>query len=84
MEQTAHRVDGPQCVSLPRWPLELDAHLIVVYTCWTSIATDSQTAERTAATILYDESPDAGAEARGEIGDVAERWQQSRTTKPPR
>ncbi len=47
---------------------QLDAHLIVVHVL-DRIATDSQTAERTAATILYDEAPDAGAEARGEIGD---------------
>jgi nucleotide-binding universal stress UspA family protein len=32
-----------------------------------------ETAERVAAAILYDEVPDAGAEARGEVGDVAER-----------
>jgi K+-sensing histidine kinase KdpD len=37
------------------------------------LTTGSQTAERAAATILYDEAPDAGAEARGEVGDVAER-----------
>ena len=32
-----------------------------------------RTAERAAAAILYDEVPDAGAEARGEVGDVVER-----------
>ena len=32
-----------------------------------------QPAERIAASVLYDEVPDAGAEARGEVGDVAER-----------
>jgi nucleotide-binding universal stress UspA family protein len=32
-----------------------------------------QTAERVAANVLYDEVPDAVAEARGEVGDVAER-----------
>jgi len=37
------------------------------------LTTGSQTAERVAAEVLYDEVPDAGAEARGEIGDVAER-----------
>jgi len=37
------------------------------------LTTGSRTAERVAAAILYDEVPDAGAEARGEIGDVAER-----------
>jgi nucleotide-binding universal stress UspA family protein len=37
------------------------------------VATISETAERVAAAILYDEVPDAGAEARGEIGDLAER-----------
>jgi nucleotide-binding universal stress UspA family protein len=31
------------------------------------------TAERVAANVLYDEAPDAQAEARGEVGDVAER-----------
>ena len=51
---------------------QLDAHLIVVHVL-DRIATDSQTAQRTAATILYDEAPDAGAEARGEIGEIAER-----------
>lgn len=30
-------------------------------------------AERVAADVLYDEVPDARAEARGEVGDVAER-----------
>ena len=30
-------------------------------------------AERVAANVLYDEVPDATAEARGEVGDVAER-----------
>ena len=33
----------------------------------------SETAERVAAAVLYDEVPDAGAVARGEVGDVAER-----------
>jgi nucleotide-binding universal stress UspA family protein len=33
----------------------------------------SEAAERTAAAVLYEEVPDAGAEARGEVGDVAER-----------
>jgi nucleotide-binding universal stress UspA family protein len=37
------------------------------------LTTGSRTAERVAAEVLYDEVPDAGAEARGEIGDVAER-----------
>ena len=32
-----------------------------------------QSAERIAASILYDEVPDANAVARGEVGDVAER-----------
>ena len=31
------------------------------------------TAERVAASVLYDEVPDARAEARAEVGDVAER-----------
>jgi nucleotide-binding universal stress UspA family protein len=30
-------------------------------------------AERVAANVLYDEAPDVHAEARGEVGDVAER-----------
>jgi K+-sensing histidine kinase KdpD len=30
-------------------------------------------AERVAASVLYDEVPDSGATARGEVGDVAER-----------
>ena len=33
----------------------------------------TETAERVAAAVLYDEVPDAGAVARGEVGDVAER-----------
>lgn len=31
------------------------------------------TAERVAASVLYEEIPDAGAEPRGEVGNVAER-----------
>ena len=50
----------------------LGARLIVVHVL-DRVTTVSQTAERTAAAILYDEAPDAGAEARGEVGDVAER-----------
>ena len=34
---------------------------------------DWQAAERVAAQVLYEEVPDANAEARGEVGDVAER-----------
>jgi nucleotide-binding universal stress UspA family protein len=34
---------------------------------------DSPAAERVAAEVLYQEVPDAHAEARGEVGDVAER-----------
>jgi nucleotide-binding universal stress UspA family protein len=37
------------------------------------LTTSSEMAERVAAAILYDEAPDAGAETRGEVGDVAER-----------
>jgi nucleotide-binding universal stress UspA family protein len=37
------------------------------------LTTVSTAAERAAAAILYDEVPDAGAEARGEVGDVGER-----------
>lgn len=33
----------------------------------------TQSAERVAADVLYDEAPDASAEARGEVGDVADR-----------
>jgi nucleotide-binding universal stress UspA family protein len=34
---------------------------------------DWAAAERLAANVLYEEVPDANAEARGEVGDVAER-----------
>jgi nucleotide-binding universal stress UspA family protein len=37
------------------------------------LADVSQAGERVAANVLYDEVPDATAEARGEVGDVAER-----------
>jgi K+-sensing histidine kinase KdpD len=37
------------------------------------LLTDWAAAERLAADILYEEVPDANAEARGEVGDVAER-----------
>ena len=37
------------------------------------LTTGCEAAERLAAAILYDEAPDAGAETRGEVGDVAER-----------
>ena len=37
------------------------------------VTTDARAAERVAAGVLYDEVPDARAEARGEVGNVAER-----------
>ena len=41
--------------------------------CADRLTAASETAERVAAAVLYDEVPDAGAVARGEVGDVAER-----------
>jgi nucleotide-binding universal stress UspA family protein len=52
--------------------VEFGARLVAVHVL-DRLTTGSQTAERVAAAILYDEAPDAGAEARGEVGDVAER-----------
>jgi nucleotide-binding universal stress UspA family protein len=37
------------------------------------VADIEASAERTAASLLYDEIPDIAAEVRGEVGDVAER-----------
>jgi nucleotide-binding universal stress UspA family protein len=51
---------------------QFDARLIAVHVL-DRLTTASETAERAAASILFDEAPDAGAEARGEVGDVAER-----------
>jgi nucleotide-binding universal stress UspA family protein len=51
---------------------ELDARLVAVHVLdrLVDVAPD---AERVAANVLYDEAPDVAAEARGEVGDVAER-----------
>ena len=51
---------------------DLGARLVAVHVLdW--CAEVGSTAERVAASILYDEIPDSGAEPRGEVGDVAER-----------
>jgi nucleotide-binding universal stress UspA family protein len=51
---------------------QFGARLVAVHVL-DRVAAISDTAERVAAAILYDEVPDACAEARGEIGDIAER-----------
>jgi nucleotide-binding universal stress UspA family protein len=51
---------------------ELDARLVAVHVL-DRVADIEASAERTAANLLYDEIPDKAAEARGEVGDVAER-----------
>ena len=51
---------------------ELGARLVAVHVL-DRVAAAGATAERVAATLLYDEAPDARAEARGEVGGVAER-----------
>ena len=51
---------------------ELGARLLAVHVL-DRVADVGPTAERVAAAVLYDEAPDACAEARGEVGDVAER-----------
>jgi nucleotide-binding universal stress UspA family protein len=51
---------------------ELDARLVAVHVL-DRVADIEASAERTAANLLYDEIPDIAAEARGEVGDVAER-----------
>ena len=51
---------------------ELEARLVAVHVL-DRLADVGHTAERVAANVLYDEAPDAYAEARGEVGDVAER-----------
>jgi nucleotide-binding universal stress UspA family protein len=51
---------------------ELDARLVAVHVL-DRLADVGPSAARVAAGVLYDEAPDARAEARGEIGDVAER-----------
>jgi nucleotide-binding universal stress UspA family protein len=50
----------------------IGARLVAVHVL-DRLAGVGQTAERVAADLLYDEVPDATAEARGEVGDVAER-----------
>src|SRR5689334_12314038 len=50
---------------------QFGARLVAVHVL-DRLATGAETAERVAAAILYDEAPDARAEARGEFGDVAE------------
>jgi nucleotide-binding universal stress UspA family protein len=51
---------------------ELGARLVAVHV-HDRLSDESQGAERVAANVLCDEAPDAQAEARGEVGDVAER-----------
>lgn len=51
---------------------ELGARLVAVHVL-DRLGAAGPTAERVAANLLYDEAPDAYAEARGEVGDVAER-----------
>ena len=51
---------------------QFDARLIAVHVL-DRLMTASETAERVAASILFEEAPDCGAEVRGEMGDVAER-----------
>jgi nucleotide-binding universal stress UspA family protein len=50
----------------------IGARLVVVHAL-DRLADVGATAERVAAAVLYEEAPDASAEARGEVGDVAER-----------
>ena len=50
----------------------MDARLVAVHVLDRLIG-GADGAERTAEKILYDELPDSAAEARGEVGDVAER-----------
>ena len=51
---------------------ELGARLVAVHVV-DRLNDVGPTAERAAARVLYDEAPDAHGEARGEVGDVAER-----------
>jgi nucleotide-binding universal stress UspA family protein len=51
---------------------KLGARLVAVHVL-DRLAEVGATAERVAASVLYDEAPDAHAESRGEVGDVAER-----------
>ena len=50
----------------------IGARLVAVHVL-DRLADANQSAERVAAKILYDEVPDDAAEARGEVGDTAER-----------
>lgn len=50
----------------------IGARLVAVHVL-DRLADVGPTAERVAAKVLYEEVPDAGAEPRGEVGDVAER-----------
>lgn len=51
---------------------QIGARLVAVHVL-DRLADVELTAERVAASVLYDEVPDARAEARDEVGDVAER-----------
>ena len=51
---------------------DVGARLVAVHVL-DRLADVGPTAERVAANVLYDEAPDARAEARGEVGEVAER-----------
>jgi nucleotide-binding universal stress UspA family protein len=70
-------VDGsPAARAAVRVAASLSAHFgarLVAVHVLDRLTTISRTAERVAAAVLYEEVPDAGAEARGEVGDVAER-----------
>jgi nucleotide-binding universal stress UspA family protein len=50
----------------------MDARLVAVHVL-DRLLDATGSAERIADSVLYDEVPDASAEARGEVGDVAER-----------
>lgn len=51
---------------------QFDARLIAVHVL-DRLMTASDTAERVAASIVFEEASGSGAEARGEFGDVAQR-----------
>jgi nucleotide-binding universal stress UspA family protein len=51
---------------------ELGARLVAVHVL-DRLGDVGQSAKRVAASVLYDEAPEARAESRGEVGDVAER-----------
>jgi nucleotide-binding universal stress UspA family protein len=74
METTASGMDGsPGARAALRVAAslgeELGARLVAVHVL-DRLADVGPTAERVAANVLYDEAPDAQAEARGEVGDV--------------